>query len=491
MEKQNNDLIKARSHLVKVAVQVNGRFGMYQSHRWKNPNAAFDILRRDLQKQGIKNPNAAEFVDKKDGKAKSQEEIISDYGKEGGGTTIQDFVKNKYEIKGSKAQATKQNESKKIKEVEQSKGRTASDKNLKPKGDSISITFNLQGELLNKKQELTKQSKIDKQIVAEKGLGNAVVNKEVKGLFRREHNNKLSNEKYKIIHVEKFGDPSLASKGYYQIHYSHRDNNDSSRYMSAMVMHDRDFNKQVEIASVQELKEMNDNIKKRKSAFTKLHAMKEGILSEFKESANQGEDTSFSKWQLEKINQALSKLQNDVTLSTKRNPDLDEFPNKIYDAIDEVSDETKQRTNDELLDFYNKEKSNNTQGETEENPNVYEHLDTILDQDKIKGLQDMLAPLYRRESGMNSPVKKFAAQYKLTNSLFRVNEHLKNAPNNEKKENLNIEMERLYNQLSTGQITLAQALISPQFKDCAYLMMLALLDEDVEQDISNLISTII
>lgn len=53
-----------RANLVKVAKQVQGKTGTYQSHRWINPNKALDILKNDLLKQGIKEINNLTFEEK-------------------------------------------------------------------------------------------------------------------------------------------------------------------------------------------------------------------------------------------------------------------------------------------------------------------------------------------------------------------------------------------------------------------------------------------
>lgn len=94
-----------RANLVKVAVMVNGRFGQYQSHRWKNPNAAFDILKQDMRRQGIQNPEATEFVEKRTGKSVREEDILKQYSKTNKKETIQEYVQREYMVKETQPNA--------------------------------------------------------------------------------------------------------------------------------------------------------------------------------------------------------------------------------------------------------------------------------------------------------------------------------------------------------------------------------------------------
>lgn len=71
------ELNKSRANLVKVAKQVQGKTGTYQSHRWINPNKAMDMLKEDLKKQGMKDFENLKFTDKETGKSYGEKELIS------------------------------------------------------------------------------------------------------------------------------------------------------------------------------------------------------------------------------------------------------------------------------------------------------------------------------------------------------------------------------------------------------------------------------
>lgn len=56
-----------KSGLVKVAVTVNGKYGQYQSHRWKSAKTATKMLKDKLKKEGI-DLESTKFKDKKTNK---------------------------------------------------------------------------------------------------------------------------------------------------------------------------------------------------------------------------------------------------------------------------------------------------------------------------------------------------------------------------------------------------------------------------------------
>lgn len=82
-----------RSHLVKVATQVQGKTGQYSSHRWINPNKAMDILKDDLKRQGLKNTDELSFKDKKTGQVINEKELMNRMEKENFKGTLQEYAK--------------------------------------------------------------------------------------------------------------------------------------------------------------------------------------------------------------------------------------------------------------------------------------------------------------------------------------------------------------------------------------------------------------
>lgn len=97
---KKDNLMKAanRANLVKVAVQVNGRTGQYSSHRWKNPNAALNVLKETMKRAGVKTTDELEFKSKKTKKVVDEEQLIADYKESKTTDTLQDFVKKNYTV---------------------------------------------------------------------------------------------------------------------------------------------------------------------------------------------------------------------------------------------------------------------------------------------------------------------------------------------------------------------------------------------------------
>lgn len=69
---RNHNLNKSRGHLVKVAKQIQGQTGAYQSHRWINPNKAIEVLKQDIG--GVKATDELTFTNKQSGREISEKE---------------------------------------------------------------------------------------------------------------------------------------------------------------------------------------------------------------------------------------------------------------------------------------------------------------------------------------------------------------------------------------------------------------------------------
>lgn len=106
---KKDNLMKAanRENLVKVAVQVNGRTGQYSSHRWKNPNAALNVLKETMKRAGIKTTDELEFKSKKTKKVVDEEQLIADYKESKTTDTLQYFVKKNYTVSKAKEKKLK------------------------------------------------------------------------------------------------------------------------------------------------------------------------------------------------------------------------------------------------------------------------------------------------------------------------------------------------------------------------------------------------
>lgn len=90
------ELNKSRANLVKVAKQIQGKTGAYQSHRWVNPNKALEMLKQGIK--GIETNDDITFVSKKDGQSISEKELLKKFKQNGNNQTIQQYVKANYSI---------------------------------------------------------------------------------------------------------------------------------------------------------------------------------------------------------------------------------------------------------------------------------------------------------------------------------------------------------------------------------------------------------
>ena len=73
----------------------------------------------------------------------------------------------------------------------------------------------------------------------------------------------------------------------------------------------------------------------------------------------------------------------------------------------------------------------------------------------------------------------------------RLGIHLKSKTESDKKSELQANMAAFYNALKAGNITISQAINNPQFKNCAYLFIMGLMDEDMEGEIDNYLNQIL
>lgn len=90
------ELLKANSNLAKVSVQVQGKTGTYQSHRWINPRKAKDVLNMQYKRKGV-NPSKKRIMYKDDyGDIYHIDEVIEEYMNEKPEGTLQQYIKENY-----------------------------------------------------------------------------------------------------------------------------------------------------------------------------------------------------------------------------------------------------------------------------------------------------------------------------------------------------------------------------------------------------------
>lgn len=118
-----------------------------------------------------------------------------------------------------------------------------------------------------------------------------------------------------------------------------------------------------------------------------------------------------------------------------------------------------------------------------------------IDEETINKTDALLEPLReeKKEGGNggkgNSPKQVVEKLVKDANDRLGI--HLKSKTESDKKSELQANMAAFYNALKAGNITISQAINNPQFKNCAYLFIMALMDEDMEGEIDNYLNQIL
>lgn len=95
-----------KNGLVKVAVTVNGKHGQYQSHRWKSAKTATKMLKDKLKEEGI-DFDSVKFRDKKTKEEFSIDELTIQYEQAKPNETYIEWVRDNYEVPQSKKTAEK------------------------------------------------------------------------------------------------------------------------------------------------------------------------------------------------------------------------------------------------------------------------------------------------------------------------------------------------------------------------------------------------
>ena len=106
-------------------------------------------------------------------------------------------------------------------------------------------------------------------------------------------------------------------------------------------------------------------------------------------------------------------------------------------------------------------------------------------QDVLKKAEAKLKGLYNKKKWESKKTKSHTI---LDAANAKVNQVIDSKAETKEKQEFKQDMAQLYALLSSGAITLTQALNNPQFSGCAYVLLLALEDED---NISDDIDTIL
>ncbi|NLY08554.1 MAG: hypothetical protein GXZ11_01430 [Tissierellia bacterium] len=251
--------------LVKVAVQVNGRFGTYQSHRWKNPNTAFDILKKDFKKQGIKDVENLEYVDKNSNKSKSEEEVIKDYEAFKGDVTLQDFVKNGYTLKLKTARSaikTPPPAKETSTVIEAGVVEETGDDSLP---NLTTREFKEGGEYLNYRNEIKAEVKEERKALKGKSLDEAINDGEVRAIYHKFPTSKMDryDEVREVVRVDRY---NHMGKERNLIFYSYR-GYDGGIIRSSEDLSEKEFKNRVMTVKESEYKLASYAAKRRKEIY--------------------------------------------------------------------------------------------------------------------------------------------------------------------------------------------------------------------------------
>lgn len=101
-------------------------------------------------------------------------------------------------------------------------------------------------------------------------------------------------------------------------------------------------------------------------------------------------------------------------------------------------------------------------------------------------MDSLLKPL-SYGSGPRGGAQKRMAEGRAFDAYDKVTENIENKSDTDKKRELELKMSDFYNALSNGAITISQAMNNPNFKECAYLFILALLEDDEAEGEMNIL----
>lgn len=153
---------------------------------------------------------------------------------------------------------------------------------------------------------------------------------------------------------------------------------------------------------------------------------------------------------------------------------------------------------EEVLASVSKPSETQTEGLEEDLGGQREQEITIpdnIDEETINKTDALLEPLREEQkegrSGGRGNSARQAAEKLVKDANDRLGIHLKSKAESDKKAELQVNMAAFYNALKAGNITISQAINSPQFKNCAYLFIMALMDEDMEGEIDNYLNQIL
>lgn len=126
--------------------------------------------------------------------------------------------------------------------------------------------------------------------------------------------------------------------------------------------------------------------------------------------------------------------------------------------------------------------------------NVDSNIPYVITGDIVKELDEKLSVLNNSSNKGKGYIKsneRTDAENSLRIANEKLNIHLSSKSESQEKAELELDMNSFYNALKNGNITLSQAINNPQFERCAYLFIMALMEDDVEEEIDDYLRQLI
>lgn len=524
---------------IKVAVTVNGRFGQYQSHRWKSPKQAIEVLRSTLKREGIE---IAKFKDKTTGKIIAENQLTNLYKEAAPDESFVEWVRGKYKIidgeKESKVEpkATKETKTRPEIDSEIAKYRTE----IKTIDEIVEV-------IKSQKEVLSKSKNTDRDAINSISTMMDIMGISKKGLKINPDVGAQSAAGYCVVR-----DPDTLRLQFSEIVVG-RKNPRSVHYVIKTIIHENAHL----LSQGKKISEDNFRNEKKRSGYnfvdesiTELIAMtlhskysdtplvpsysrhlvkfipKIIQLDEYKDCKTVYElGERFLKQRLEgtepdalELNDRLAGLEIDKRFYSQYHDyiteNLDTITRRLVELMPGAKDLRKNMGNDivrtrDVVQRVGYEDENHDAGEVltyssaiclailengindvldpkrakEEKlkrldrEKIVEVIKLVMEghQDALKKAEVKLKGLYNKKKWKSGKTKSHIT---LDVANTKVNQAIDSKAETKEKQEFKQDMAKLYALLSSGAITLTQALNNPQFSGCAYVLLLALEDED-------------
>lgn len=522
---------------IKVAVTVNGKFGQYQSHRWKSPKQAIEILRSTLKREGIE---IAKFKDKTTGEIIAENQLTNLYKEAAPDESFVEWVKGKYKIiDGEK-------ESKVGPETKETKTRPETDSEVAKYRTEIKTIDEIVEGIKSQKEVLLKSKNTNRDAINSISTMMDIMGINKQGLkispsvggdsaqgfcrVRDPHTRRLlfseiaiKRRTPKSVHYviktimhenahllsqgKKISEDSFTKKGEHE-KYTFVD--ESITELIAMTLHSKysdtplvpSYSKYLvnfipKIIQLDEYKdcktvyELGERFLKQRLEGTEPDALelnnRLARLKVDKEFYSQHHD-----YITENLDTIIERLVEYMPDSKNYRKSMENDIVGVRDVVQRVGYKEKNFSADERLVYSMAiclsmlENGINDALDTKR-AKIVEVIKRAMEdhQDALKKAEVKLTGLYSKKKWKSGKTKSHIT---LDIANTKVNQAIDSKSESEEKQEFKQDMAKLYALLSSGAITLTQALSNPQFSGCAYVLLLALEDED---NISDDIDTVL